>query len=112
MHDDVTRMGNVIRKAREAQGLTQAQLAEKIATSLRTVAAIEKDKRNPTYVVLRNLILDLDIPADHIFRPEEQAYTPEQEQLMRELFHRGPKEQELIVSTLRTLLSGLAALEK
>lgn len=107
MHDTKTRMGAVIRQTRENKKLTQSQLAERIDVSLRTVAAIENDKRNPTFEVLKRLVHELDISADQIFRPDEQPYTPEQEQLIREMFSRSEKEQKLITGTIRALLRGL-----
>ena len=54
--------------ARRKNGLTQAELAEKIEVSLKTVIDIEKGKRNPTFDVLYRLIIALDIPAELIFR--------------------------------------------
>lgn len=78
MHDDVIRVGGILRAAREASGMTQAALAKATDTVDRTIMDIENDKRHPTLEVLYKIIRALDFPADHIFRPEKVPYTPEQ----------------------------------
>lgn len=47
MHYDMKRIGRAIQYARRENGLTQAELAEKIEVSLKTVIDIEKGKRTP-----------------------------------------------------------------
>ena len=83
MHDDMIKIGGVIRAAREAVGMTQLGLSKSAGIAVRTIIDIEKNKRYPTFEVLQSIIRVLDIPADHIFRPDKAEYTPEQEQLMR-----------------------------
>jgi transcriptional regulator with XRE-family HTH domain len=100
-------MGSIMRKARESKGLTQAGLAEIIGVSNRTIVAIEKDKRNPTYDVLYRLVHALDIPADLIFFPDENAHTAEQEQFVREFMSCDKREQGIVMTTLRSLIKAL-----
>jgi len=83
MHDNVMKMGGIIRAAREAKGMTQAALAKATDTAVRTIIDIENDKRHPTYEVFYKIIRVLDFSADHIFWPEKVPCTPEQEQLIR-----------------------------
>jgi transcriptional regulator with XRE-family HTH domain len=103
----MTQMGSIIRSAREAKELTQASLAEKIDVSIRTIIAIEKNQRNPTYEVLYRLVRTLDISADLIFNPEQAHLSPEQDQLVRELLACGEKEQRIAMATLRSLIKAL-----
>ena len=104
MHHDMTLIGRVLRSARETKGLTQAALAEKAGVALRTIIALENDQRYPTYEVFYKVIRVLDISADHIFWPENVRYTPEQEQVIHELFDCPEWEQLVIINTVRVLV--------
>jgi len=107
MHEDMTLIGCVLRAGREAKGMTQAALAEKTHTALRTIIAIENDQRYPTYEVFYKIIHALDISADHIFWPEKVTYTPEQEQVIREFLDCSEWEQSVILKTMQTLVRSL-----
>lgn len=48
MHIEVAQMGDIVRSAREAKGLSQVALAKEIATSKQTIVALENNQRNPT----------------------------------------------------------------
>lgn len=85
MHDNVTKMGEIIRAAREAKGMTQGALAKATGIVVRTLIDIERDKRYPTYEVLYKILHALDLSADHIFWPKKVPCTPQQEQLFRAL---------------------------
>jgi len=103
----MTQMGSILRNARESKGLTQAALAESIDVSIRTIIAIEKNQRNPTYEVLYRLVHTLDISADLIFYTDHNPFRTEQDQLMRELSVCDEKEQRIVISTLRNLIQAL-----
>jgi DNA-binding XRE family transcriptional regulator len=96
-------MGNTLRSAREEKGLTQAQLAKAADVSLRTIIAIEKGDRNPTFEVLFPLIHALGISADQIFYPDAAPLTAEQDQFMRDLLDCDEKTQRIVIPTLRSL---------
>ena len=83
MQYDMKRMGEVLRSAREAKGLTQVALCKEIGITQRTIIDTERGKRHPKHDVLYKIIHALDLSADHIFWPERTPYTPEQEQLIR-----------------------------
>jgi len=103
----MTRMGSVLRSAREAKKFTQAELAEKVDASTRTIIAIEKDKRNPTFEVLLRLVHTLEISADLIFYPDSAPLTTEQDQIVRELLACNDREQRIIIPTLQSLIRAL-----
>ena len=107
MHQDMTRIGCVLRAGREAKGITQAALAEKTNVALRTIIAIENDQRYPTYEVFYKIIRALDISADQIFWPENVTYTSEQEQVIREFLDCSEWEQAVVMKTMRTLVRSL-----
>lgn len=101
MHYDMKRMGVIIQQARATHGITQAALADKIEVSLRTIIAIEKGKRNPTFDVLYKVIDELNIPADLIFHSDDIPGTPESEQFIREFQDAGEQEQRLAIAASR-----------
>ena len=74
-------LGQVIKTAREKEGLTQAALAERVGCSVRHIAAIENEGETPSFDLLYKLIRGLNIPSDLIFYPEIQS----EELWMREL---------------------------
>ena len=103
----MTKIGSILRAAREAKGMTQAALAEAIGSANRTVMDIENDKRFPTYEVLYKITRTLDISADQIFWPEKMERTPEQEQVIGEFLDCSAWEQEVVTKTMRTLIRSL-----
>ena len=100
-------MGKTLRCAREEKGLTQAQLAETAGVSLRTIIAIEKGDRNPTFEVLSTIIHELGISADQVFYPDAAPLTAEQDQFIRELLDCDEKTQRVVVATLKSLILAL-----
>lgn len=111
MHYDMKRIGRAIQYARRENGLTQAELAEKIEVSLKTVIDIEKGKRNPTFDVLYRLIIALDIPAELIFRPEDMTDSPELEQFICELRNANEQERRMAMITARGIWQELRGKE-
>ncbi len=85
MHNDVIKIGVILKAARENKRMTQTALAKAIGVSSRTIMDIENDKRLPTFDVLTDIIHALGLPSDYIFWPEQTAYEPEDEQLLRAL---------------------------
>lgn len=112
MHYDMKRMGVIIQQARSTRGITQAALAEKIEVSLRTIIAIEKGKRNPTFDVLYKVIQELNIPADLIFHSDDVFGTPESEQFIREFQTAGEQGQRLAIAAARGIWRELRQSEK
>lgn len=112
MHYDMKRIGSVIQHARRENGLTQAELAEKIEVSLKTVIDIEKGKRNPTFDVLYRLIITLDIPSELIFRPEDMTGSPELEQFICELRNANEQERRMAMITARGIWQELRSHEE
>ena len=99
MRNNVAEMGEVIRAAREAKGMTQAALAKVTDTAERTIMDLENDKRYPTFEVFYKIIHALDFSADHIFWPEKACCTPEQEQLIRAIQSCGEHDQAVVMET-------------
>ena len=107
MHNNMTPIGSIIRGAREAKGLSQAALAEKIDASTRTIIAVENDQRYPTYEILHRLVHVLDISTDLLFWPERASYTPEQDQAIKEFLACSEWEQRIVMENMRSLIRAL-----
>lgn len=68
--------GILVKAARQAKGMTQAQLAELLAITPRYIKAIENNGRKPSYSLLVRIIHELEIPTDVVFYPEQNKSSP------------------------------------
>ncbi len=66
-------IGNFIEKKRKGQNLTQAQLAEKLGVSNKTVSKWENGKCMPDYGVIQPLCTELGVTVSELMDGEEQA---------------------------------------
>ena len=66
-------IGNFIEKKRKEQNLTQAQLAEKLCVSNKTVSKWENGKCMPDYGVIQPLCTELGVTVSELMDGEEQA---------------------------------------
>jgi putative transcriptional regulator len=64
---------NRVREAREAKSLTQAQLADLIGTSRKTVNTVENGVFVPSTVIALKLARALDEPVEALFSLAEEA---------------------------------------
>ena len=77
-------IGNFIEKKRKEQNLTQAQLAEKLGVSNKTVSKWENGKCMPDYGIIQSLCKELGVTVSELMDGEEQpqdsirAYDDEQ----------------------------------
>lgn len=68
-----TAIGNFIERKRKEQNLTQAQLAEKLDVSNKTVSKWENGKCMPDYGVIQPLCTELGVTVSELMDGEEQA---------------------------------------
>lgn len=59
-------LGKKLRDAREKEGLTQAQVAEKAGTHVNYYARIERGEENPSYEILHSILKVLKIKSLNI----------------------------------------------
>ena len=103
----MTRIGEILRSAREGKDLTQETLAEHIGVCVRTIIAIEKGHGNPTCEVLFRLVHFLEGSADLLFDTGFAQFTPEMDQYIRELQSCDEKDQRVVITTSRELVRAL-----
>lgn len=104
MHNDIDRLGNILKAARKNSNLTREQLAEKINISPRYLMSIENENKKPSYNVLFHLIRELGISADTIFFPEGKRPNTEVGQITRLLSLCDERDLKVMAATLKALL--------
>lgn len=67
---DQEKIGNFIKEQRNERGLTQAELAEKLGVSNRTISKWENGKCLPDYSILKDLCKELDISINELLSGE------------------------------------------
>lgn len=82
-HNNIDRLGSILKTARKVKGLTREQLAEIINISPRYLMSIENENKKPSYNLLFRLVRELGISADNIFYPERDNNHSKQEDLIR-----------------------------
>lgn len=65
------RVTNCIRRLREAGGMTQAELAERVGATRQTIIAIEAEKYAPSLELAFRLARAFRAPFEKVFRFEE-----------------------------------------
>ena len=65
------RVSNRVRGLREAAGMTQAELAERVHASRQTIIAVEAEKYAPSLELAFRLARCLETPFEDVFSYEE-----------------------------------------
>lgn len=68
---DFKPIGQAIKKAREARGVTREQLSEKIDYAPRHIQAIENEGQMPSFQLFIQLVTMFDISVDQYIFPEK-----------------------------------------
>ena len=104
LHDPVSkRVGRVLRKIREEQGLTRAQLSEKSTVSERQISAIELGEKGPSLNSLELLLRSLGASADQLFYPELSENDPTLAQIVHLTGACNMRQKRMIVAFIQML---------
>ena len=104
LHDPVSkRVGRVLRKIREEQGLTRAQLSEKSTVSERQISAIELGEKGPSLNSLELLLRSLGASADQLFYPELSENGPTLAQILHLAGVCNAQQKRMIVAFIQML---------
>ena len=103
---DFMPLGQAIKRAREAHGITREQLAEMLDYAPRHIQSIENEGQHPSLQLLVQLVTIFDIPVDRYLRPlvADQA-SPQRQQLYATLARLNDKELAVLEATARGLLA-------
>jgi len=97
-------IGQIIKDARQAAGVTQEGSAEQSGVTTRYIMTIENESRQPSMKVLFKLIRALKISADTIFYPEIQHADKKKEHLIHMIQLCDERETKVAAATIRALL--------
>ena len=107
MSDFTHPLGDTVKRAREKQELTQAQVADSIDIDMRTVLNIENYKGNPKMEILFPLIRVLRIDPNEIFHPERQHETSDTKYLRFLIEDCSEQEAKTLIPIIEAVLSAL-----
>ena len=107
MLDYLRSLGDAVRKARKAQGLTQHDVADLINVDVRTILNIENYRGNPKMQVLVPLIRALGIDPIEVFYPEISKEDDENRALRLLLAGCSKQETMVLAEINETVLSVL-----
>lgn len=102
-------LGDAVKNARMALGLTQNEVADKIDVDVRTILNIENYKGNPKMEVLFPLVRALKIDSREIFYPELEKENPAIRQLRFTIEDCNEEEATALNSVFKAILSVLRA---
>jgi transcriptional regulator with XRE-family HTH domain len=72
-------VGECIRQARKAKGITLDKLAHKVGCSPQCIGQYERGEREPRYVYMVAIAEALDMPVDAFLRPEQMKKDERQD---------------------------------
>ena len=104
MDELLNTLGQTIKDARQAAGLTQGGLAEQTGVTTRYIIAIENENKQPSMKVLFKLIRALKISADTIFFPEIQHTDKKKEHLIHMIQLCDERDLQVVTATIQALL--------
>jgi len=98
------KLGNALKGARLAQGLTQNQVAEAVETDPETISRFERGVTLPSLSRLLDLASALGVTVAAVLGAASPRPTDEWDQLMREVARLSAKDQALALALVRTLV--------
>ena len=100
-------LGQVVKEARNAAGLTREQLGAKIDKSPRYIVSIENEHKRPSYKSLCDIIVALNIDSNLIFYPNLSSgkQSSDKERICRMLDKCDDHEIGIVTATLEAILN-------
>ena len=69
-----------VRHCRQAAGLTQQQLADRVGVSVRTILSIEKEQYSPSLMLAYRLARVFDVTVEQLCRLEENLREEQEDE--------------------------------
>jgi transcriptional regulator with XRE-family HTH domain len=98
------RLGQELRKARMARGLTQNEVAERLETDPETISRFERGATLPSLVRLLTLAEALDVSVATLLGAASPRATDEIEDLRHALASLPPKDRKLATAVMRAVV--------
>ncbi len=105
-------LGRQIISARRACDLTQKELASQTGLSSKTVQAIERGHKNPTYGTLFRLVMRLGISPSTLFPTKLTIKDEELQHFIWKFQSCNPQSQEMLLNVLSFLAEQLLERER
>lgn len=104
-------IGRSVARFREAAGLTQAALAERVGVATETISRLERGATIPSVARLDDIALALDVELADLFEREPKALTRNEALagLVTDLKRRSPEDVALVRDLARTVFAYAAA---
>lgn len=96
-------IGLAIKRAREASGMTQEQLAFIVDRSPRTIMYNENDGQHPSLNTFYQLVTMFDISVDQYFYPSQNAGSECRKRIDAMLGSLNEKELKIVEATIQAL---------
>ena len=101
---DFMPIGQAIKKAREANGMTREQLAEQLDYAARHLQSIENEGQHPSFQLFTQLVTIFDISVDqYIFPDKKTNKSTRRRQIDSLLDNLGDKELSVVEATVKSL---------
>ena len=97
-------IGRRIKEARQAKGLSQEALSEKIGMSAKYLSSVERGKENPTLDTLVKLADALEIETSELFNYQHKKSPEELRQLVSRLMDEGHDEKLRLMAKIITAI--------
>lgn len=109
---DFMALGQAIKKAREAKGMTREQLAEILNVAPRHLQSIENEGQYPSFPLFARLVTMFNISADqYLFADKQIEKTSLRRQIDSVLDTFGDKELTIIEATARGICKAKGSIE-
>lgn len=82
---DFKALGQAIKKARNAKGMSRNQLADQMNLAPRYIASIENSGQHPSLQIFYELVTILDISVDQFFFPNKETFKSTQRRQLESL---------------------------
>lgn len=100
-------LGDAVKRARGASGLTQREVADRINKDVRTVLNIENYKGNPKLEVLYPLVRAMNIDPQEVFYPNMQKDSPVLRKLRLLVDDCSEEEAAVLIPVLQSVLRAI-----
>ncbi len=103
-------IGERIKKARKASGLTQEKLAAYVDVSVQYISDLERGVVGTSIPTLIKICKVLHVSSDYILMDRQN--DPEESDLYQKITHLSPREKELLDRSVQILMESFAFNEK
>jgi transcriptional regulator with XRE-family HTH domain len=97
-------IGRRIKEARQAKGLSQEALSDKIGMSAKYLSSVERGKENPTLDTLIKLADALEVETSELFNYQHRRSPEELRQLVSRLMDEGHDEKLRLMAKIITAI--------